>query len=202
MVSSSSRDPPYIQLIQEVGLDDMSYTGRSFAWSSNVCGGGIRRSRLDKALTNAEWVLHFPDAKLIHLPQLGSDHRPIIWTLHIMMVNGSDAYKLSRRLIIARRYITRWNRENFGDIQSNIFLLHQQIAAIQEGIQDNNSTSHVQELETQIKYWHQVQSEFWGQNARADYYLEMDRNTKHHHVMANKRRSRNNIMALKDADGH
>ncbi|XP_026419856.1 uncharacterized protein LOC113315820 [Papaver somniferum] len=230
--TSSSRDAPFISLIREAGLDDMSYTGKYFTWSSNVHGTGIRRSRLDRALTNDEWDISFPDAKLIHLPQYGSDHCPIMldsshddgdrkrnWKYFQCYerddslkpeieaawnhpINGSDAYKVSQKMVITRRYVSKWNREQFGNIRSNIFLLHQQMEVIQEESPNSSSTSQVLALENQIEHWHQIQNEFWGQKSRDEYYREMDRNTKHHHARANKRRSRNNIMALKDEDGN
>ncbi|XP_026383334.1 uncharacterized protein LOC113278804 [Papaver somniferum] len=92
--------------------------------------------------------------------------------------------------------------EKFGDIKSNMFLLHQQLEALQQNSQHLDNDNEVIRVENQIEHWHQIQHEFWGQKARDEYYLEMDGNTKYHHANANKRRTRNNIVALKDGNGN
>ncbi|XP_026429118.1 uncharacterized protein LOC113325103 [Papaver somniferum] len=89
----------------------------------------------------------------------------------------------------------------FGNIHSNIALLHQKLEVVQASIPNQDTGAQVEELEHQIEHWHQIQSEFWGQKARDEYFLEMDRNTRFHHANTNRRRSRNNISALKDESG-
>ncbi|XP_026429794.1 uncharacterized protein LOC113326221 [Papaver somniferum] len=173
--TSSSRDALYVHLIYEAGLKDMGYSGRSFTWFSSAHGTGIRRSRLDRAITDDEWVIHFPDAKLLHLPQLGSDHCPIMldsssincdkkqnWkyfqcyerdetlkeevaTTWNQPVSGFHAYKLSKHLILTRKHVSKWNKEIFSNIQSNIFLLHQQLESIQSG-------NHEQDIDIQRRF--------------------------------------------------
>ncbi|XP_026384492.1 uncharacterized protein LOC113280063 [Papaver somniferum] len=191
------RDSPYISLIQEAGLDDMSYTGKSFTWSSNVHGTGVQRSRLDRALTNAEkrnW-------KYLQCYERNESLKSEVEAAWNHQINGSHAFRVSKRLVITRKYVSKWNKENFGNIQRIIFLLHQQIEAIQQDSKDNDATSQVQQPKNQIEHWNQIQNEFWGKKARDEYYLEMDRNTKHHYANANKTRSKNNITALKDENG-
>ncbi|XP_026458587.1 uncharacterized protein LOC113359115 [Papaver somniferum] len=230
--TSSSRDSTYVNMIFEAGLEDMGYTGRSFTWSGNIHGTGIRRSRLDRALSNEEWVLSFSDAKLMHLPQLGSDHCPIMldtsysdgdrkrnWkyfqcyerddTLKVEIVVvwnqpvlGSHSFQLSKKLVFARQFISKWNKEKFGNIQSNIHLLHHQLKQLQQNIQHTQNNDQVLEVEKQIEHWQHIQNEFWGQKSRDQYYMEMDRNTKFHHTNANRRRSRIHIAALKDSSGN
>lgn len=67
-----------LDLIRESDLHDMGFSGNPFTWTSNSHGTGKIKSRLDISLTNSEWTLVYPNAKLVHLPQKGSDHTPIL----------------------------------------------------------------------------------------------------------------------------
>ncbi|RZC81201.1 hypothetical protein C5167_043773 [Papaver somniferum] len=168
-VTSSSRDAPFFNLIYKAGLEDLGYSGRSFAWSSNVHGTGVRRSILDRAIVNNDWFINFPDSKLLHLPQMSSDHFPIFLDTSSMNndkkrnwkyfqcyekddtlkgeivaawnheINGSHAYRLSKRLVITRKYVSKLNKEKFGDIQSNINMLHQDLECIPTDITDSDN---------------------------------------------------------------
>lgn len=85
--------------------------------------------------------------------------------------DGSQAFQFSNKLITTRRFVSRWNKEKFENIQSNIFLLHQQMAVIQQASPTSNKNSDIQQVENQIEFWHQVQNDYWGQKARDDFYF-------------------------------
>ncbi|GKU93401.1 hypothetical protein SLEP1_g6995 [Rubroshorea leprosula] len=52
--------------------------GCKFTWIRKANGRTILRERLDRALFNMAGLEEFPDAKLINLPRLCSDHHPIM----------------------------------------------------------------------------------------------------------------------------
>ncbi|XP_026396227.1 uncharacterized protein LOC113290854 [Papaver somniferum] len=59
--------------INTCGLMDLGLSGREYTWSSNNMGTGERKSRIDLALGNHDWNIHFPRAKLVHLVQYTSN---------------------------------------------------------------------------------------------------------------------------------
>lgn len=57
-------------------IDDIPLVGRKFTWAR-----GSSRSRLDRIFFDHDWGIQFSDAILRALPNLVSDHSPIILTL-------------------------------------------------------------------------------------------------------------------------
>lgn len=62
--------------LHQSALQDMGFSGPRFTWRR-----GSLQERLDRALCNNEWRIHFPDSGVTHLTQLKSDHRPIMLKL-------------------------------------------------------------------------------------------------------------------------
>lgn len=54
-------------------LLDLGFNGEPFTWVR-----GATRKRLDRAISNLEWRLRFPDTDISHLPKLKFDHSPIL----------------------------------------------------------------------------------------------------------------------------
>ncbi|KAL4273588.1 hypothetical protein GQ457_13G013000 [Hibiscus cannabinus] len=77
------------------GLMDMGYSGPKFTWRR-----GNLSQRLDRCLSNAEWVSIFPSSEIIHLPKIGSDHRPIL-----LVTDCSSVGPVARPF----RYLAAWN---------------------------------------------------------------------------------------------
>ncbi|KAF9608897.1 hypothetical protein IFM89_012065 [Coptis chinensis] len=65
-------------LIQEAGLIDIGFSGNPFTWWNKQAGLGSVKKCLDRSLANAEWLLIFPEANLIHIPTISSDHIAIL----------------------------------------------------------------------------------------------------------------------------
>ncbi|KAA3465852.1 Non-LTR retroelement reverse transcriptase [Gossypium australe] len=61
------------KFIQDDGLWDLGFEGPEFTWRR-----GVVFERLDKAIENSKWFCSFLDVVLFHLPQLKSDHQPIL----------------------------------------------------------------------------------------------------------------------------
>lgn len=63
------------------GLLDLGFNGPAYTWSNNQPSRFHIRERLDRAFSNAECTLLFPNAAVHHLPRFSSDHSPILLTL-------------------------------------------------------------------------------------------------------------------------
>lgn len=64
--------------ISSCNLIDLGFSGPRFTWSNLRPGLGHVKERLDRALSNADWRLLFPEAIVQHLPRTYSDHCPLL----------------------------------------------------------------------------------------------------------------------------
>lgn len=63
----------FADCVETCGLLDLGFNGPKFTWSN-----GRVHERLDRCLIKGVWDSHIPDAKIWHLNQLKSDHRPVL----------------------------------------------------------------------------------------------------------------------------
>lgn len=69
------------------------------------------QERLDRALTNAEWLDVFPKTKVIHLPHTFSDHFPLLIFLEEKGVDKVFSFRCKEA----------WTfHEEFGDVVSSM----------------------------------------------------------------------------------
>ncbi|XP_030479053.1 uncharacterized protein LOC115696284 [Cannabis sativa] len=60
----------------------ISPLGNLFTWTNRQKQPSHTQERLDWCLSNANWDVHFPTPRLYHGDFFGSDHQPLIITLH------------------------------------------------------------------------------------------------------------------------
>ena len=75
---SLRRCQQFLDCIDKCGLMDLGFSGPSFTWSNMRKGRGVIKERLDRALCNQAWRMHFTEAWVRHLPRTCSDHHPIL----------------------------------------------------------------------------------------------------------------------------
>ncbi|KAF7815394.1 putative ribonuclease H protein At1g65750 family [Senna tora] len=73
----SRPDRHFLNMVDINSLVDLGYTGPNFTWQR-----GSVAVRLDRALANLGWRYMFPEASVMHLPRLKSEHSPILVRLH------------------------------------------------------------------------------------------------------------------------
>ncbi|XP_026378609.1 uncharacterized protein LOC113273054 [Papaver somniferum] len=228
---SSSGDGLVNSIINEVSLQDLGFIGREHTWSNNNMGTGIKISRLDMAFVNGSWNQHFQDCKLIHLQHSGSDHCPIMLVTDYSQpklwkpfkffktwlqdktcaaeiakaweksVQGSEGYRLIKRLQFTRITLSRWNKTHFGNIDQNVDFFQQKLSEIQALPFSQDNTAKAIEVNRELDKWHKIQQEFYKQRSRDNFVKEMDYNTKYFHTLTKRKRARNNIDSLKTKDG-
>ncbi|GLT29391.1 hypothetical protein SLA2020_042630 [Shorea laevis] len=204
--------------------------GCRFTWVRRTNRRVLLRERLDRALLNLPGFAGFPDAKIINLPRLCSDHHPIM--LHIDLAsqiqqiakpyrfeaawltlvdfkdvfnNAWAAHDQSLPLAINAVQTTcfNWNKTVFGNIFCRKRLLQARLAGIQNSPHYHHS-HFLQSLEVDLLgEYHRVlhvEELFWCQKSRIEWITLGDRNTKFYHASTNIRRARNRITALKVND--
>lgn len=75
---NSHRSSGFQNWIFKQGLLDMGFYGPKFTWTRGIHASTFKGARLDRVLCNVEWNILFPQAAVIHLPQVGSDNSPIL----------------------------------------------------------------------------------------------------------------------------
>ncbi|XP_019162696.1 PREDICTED: uncharacterized protein LOC109159124 [Ipomoea nil] len=209
------------------GLIDPGSVGTKFTWCRFVGNRVTQMRRIDRVLWNMDAQLAFPEAKVVILPRLHSDHNPILF----MDAAGSPPDRNLRPFRFEAAWLNRddygliwknatnggdqeivnilgditekskaWNRDVFG----NIFKRKRDLEARIRGIQSNPyyATSRgLQALEKRLAAnLNQVldqEETLWFQKSRANWIKEGDRNTRFYHNSAIIRRNRNIIRFLK-----
>ena len=215
--------------IDNNGLIDLGFSGPKFTWARGLTPDSRKEARLDRALCNNQWRVRFQEGRVRHLPQLGSDHSPLListegfdggtnakrpfrflvaWTTHgefekLVNDNWCHNQPLSNNLKELASVLGRWNTEVFG----NLFSCKRRLWARIEGIQkalDAGGPWYLRKLEARLReklssVLDHIES-LWFQKARVEQIRDGDRNTKFFHTSTIIRRRFNRIESLKDSN--
>ncbi|KAH9725610.1 putative ribonuclease H protein [Citrus sinensis] len=207
------------------GMFDLNFHGPRFTWSR-----GFLMKRLDRAMSNTEWLHKYPDNAVLHLPKIASDHRPILVRFNndASCVRGQKPFRflaawltdnsfgefVSNAWINSLPYLNaadifvkkalEWNRDHFG----NIFQKKRRILVRLGGIQkvlETKSRRSLARLELKLKKELEeilTQEEIlWLQKSRKEWLIQGDRNTAYFHQKTLARRRRNRITTIQNANG-
>ncbi|KAF8392785.1 hypothetical protein HHK36_021022 [Tetracentron sinense] len=79
--------------IRSHGLLDLGFNGNPFSCFNKRAGKDNIRERLDRALCSVEWRLRFATALVSQKPMFGSDHSPLLVTLHPALEKGRRPFR-------------------------------------------------------------------------------------------------------------
>ncbi|XP_026410606.1 uncharacterized protein LOC113305823 [Papaver somniferum] len=218
--------------VNDAGLLDIVFDGRDYTWTSNSYETGSRKARLDMALSNNDWGLNFPSAKLLHLNFIASDHCHVLlitdpipkhlwrpfkffrtWLGHNgfkdqldnawnLDFQGSPAHQLKQKQHSGRITLSQWNKMEFGDIHKNIKNLQDSLETVQNEAFSDTQHDRIKFFTNELEKWYKIQSELYREKSRDKTGLDMDNNTIFFHTMVNKRMHSNTINVLCDSDGN
>lgn len=119
------------------------------------------KERLDRAITNCAWCELFPQASLLHLLAISSNHSLILlntnggqkrkkkvfqveemWTRDLTSfqvielawktcVDGSSSYKGKEKQRVTKKALQHWNKHSFGHIKKRLQQLLQKLNQLQ-----------------------------------------------------------------------
>ncbi|KAL5568334.1 hypothetical protein UlMin_024909 [Ulmus minor] len=151
-----------INALDNLGLLELPSQGLKYTWSNGKDDDSIIRAKPDRGVANADWWDLFPNVDVKILPNVTSDHSPIIlnsdggsnflrrpfrfevvWTRDIRshwVVNHAwtqanhwrPSTRLSCRLYHTRKGISLWNKTQFSKVQTNIQNMRKSLAVCRE----------------------------------------------------------------------
>ncbi|KAL3635329.1 hypothetical protein CASFOL_019876 [Castilleja foliolosa] len=130
--------------LDSLGLIDLGFSGSPYTWTNKRSGIDNIQQRLDRGVANSEWITMFPRASILHLPQVGSDHSPIVLSTApepklktpfkfeimwlddfscydivsdswIKKVTGSPPFRLHTKIQNVKQDLKDWNTNHFGN---------------------------------------------------------------------------------------
>ncbi|KAK5845345.1 hypothetical protein PVK06_001517 [Gossypium arboreum] len=219
------RCPHFGDFVESANLHDLGFKEPPFTWHR-----GSLSVRLDRALGNGAWIQNFPNCRLIHLPKIKSDHRPILlvlnssisqprgrpfrflpgWIEHpgfenFLKENWDSSGNFTETLGRFTHKLKEWNKNVYGNFTTRKRDLINRIACIQKR-SNYHGTHHLNQIDLSL---HQElenvlhhEELLWRQKAMCDWLKMGDRNTKYFHTRALQRRKNNHIHAIRDSDGN
>ncbi|KAK9265469.1 hypothetical protein L1049_012595 [Liquidambar formosana] len=142
---NSSRINDFMEFIDRCNLIDIGHIGLPYTWYNKREGIDAIFERLDRVLVNLDWLNDYPNAWVDNLPIMGSDHGPIllvtdketnkgrkpfkfetVWMDSPKMENivrdawssnvqGSNSFRLARKISKFCSLACDWNKNNFGN---------------------------------------------------------------------------------------
>lgn len=173
---------------------DLESKGCAFTWTNNRSGDQFVKERLGRGLCNLDWRISYPNAESIALPAIGSDHSPIIISLHawqnkkrktfryeafwaedeesrllvkqIWAEGESQGPNLAQKLQMVAKQLTQWSRHGFHNAKQKIDELKNVLRRLSNGKGVHDEAETAKGINREIeKLWRQEEM-FWGMRSR------------------------------------
>ena len=200
----------YFQFTDASSLIDLGFSGPSFTWSNGRVGGDNIQERLDRVLANPSWLQVYPHTQVRHLPQLYSDHCPLLislkppspyptapfrgliaWTEHSDFKRFFHQVWSPHRTFIHNIHAFRaqapiWHKCVYGNIGAKKQRIRARLAGIQKALGRGTSPI-LEQLQTTLSDLYSRLSHMehvtWAQRARWSHVVLKDINTKYFHML-------------------
>ncbi|KAG8372343.1 hypothetical protein BUALT_Bualt12G0056200 [Buddleja alternifolia] len=90
---ASSSNGGLQNLIDDIGLFDLGFTGYQFTWNNKRDGLANIQQRLDRGLVNPTWTVSFPHSLIRHLLPIASDHSPLLLLTDPVFTTGPKPFR-------------------------------------------------------------------------------------------------------------
>ncbi|XP_058784715.1 uncharacterized protein LOC131659557 [Vicia villosa] len=206
--------------------------GPKFTWRGPIFSGGQRiYEKLDRALSNDDWRLMFPDSFVKVLMRFEfSDHHPILislkeetrnvyekkfcfenaWLTHetydsMLKYSWNTCDNIGNNLKRVVEGINKWKFANFDTIKEQKKEIMRWLEGIQRNLQMHDNVGGMRRLEhklqRELSYLVNQEELMWHQRSRTKWLVDGDRNTKFYYMQIVSRWKRNRILMLKNDDG-
>ncbi|XP_039022508.1 uncharacterized protein LOC120154979 [Hibiscus syriacus] len=171
----------------DLELQDHPFTGPLYTWS-NKKGGSYLVRKLDRILTNSQWLLEFSDSSVEFQAQGVSDHCPgIVWTQKNAQVHRSKPFK----------FFNCWTANEVAGKRAELksIQIHNLVHDDQKRLDEDMM------IQTDLIALEAAEAEFYKQKAKAHQLQEGDFNTRFFHQRVESNKKRNTIRIIKYENG-
>ncbi|PNX94494.1 ribonuclease H, partial [Trifolium pratense] len=230
--ATQRRCDKFMDRINDCSLLDCGAIGPKYTWCGPIFHGGDRIfERLDRALSNDNWRIGFPNAIVKVLPRVNfSDHHPLLidlfgsgnfqclrnfkfesaWLLeesYVAMLEScwDGTSPIYEQLTNLTQAIKEWKNISIEKVNIKKRELLARIGGIQRRAQGGRNNRFLVKLEAELQkeLAHILKAEelMWFQRSRARWLVDGDRNTRYYHLKTITRRRQNKILMLRDSNG-
>ncbi|KAL5557491.1 hypothetical protein UlMin_039727 [Ulmus minor] len=219
------------EALDNLGMITIPSSGFFYSWSNRRYGRQRVNSRIDRGVANEDWWRLFPNARLQLLPQTSSDHHPQVLSCFGQNMYAKRPFRFEAAWVEDRRYygvvnhawsrrfhprpptnllyklqdsrvaLSRWNKEQFGNIQSNIKATTSALAIAQQNLDSPTAVDHDRDLRCHLEHLLKMEETLWFQKSRLKWKLEGDRCTRFFFLSTLTRRKFSRIDHIKGNDG-
>ncbi|KAK8636122.1 hypothetical protein V6N13_004831 [Hibiscus sabdariffa] len=166
---------------------EVPFSGSKFTWKHDSL-----LQRLDRVLSNSDWLACFPDTH---------SHEDFD---SFLSANWDSNKSVSANIEELKPKLSNWNQNVFGHIGRKKNELLRRIRGIDKALQSSHSKYLIdldRKLRDELDMILIQEESLWIQKSRCQWYLHGDCNTKFFHSYAVARRRANSVRALKDSQG-
>jgi hypothetical protein len=209
-------------------LQDLGFTGSRYTWTNNHPGDQLILARLDRFLTNSDWIQKYSNYNNTHLLIFKSDHCPIllnfsndlphrsnkqtqrmlrfqqVWTRndqHVMKVKeawSTTQGHLTSNLSRTLDHLHSWGQNLFGTLPRKIKQIQEELLSLNQRHGTMDLSNQIKDKEAELDNLLEGEEMWWRQRSRADWLQHGDKNTSFFHKKASQRKKRNKITHIKD----
>lgn len=216
----------FSNFVHGTGATDLGFIISRFTWSNKREGLANIKEWLDNVVCNQEWQCLFLKARVKHLIASASDHAPIILDTHLELFvrakhvkfeamwtrdesssgiiekawqgngEGSQCFKLARKIWQTREDLKVWNRNQCGYAKTRIKETEVRIKKVQDRAPTKENLTLEAALCLEFDKCLEREDLKWKQKFRKLWIKEGDQNTRFFHLSTLVRRRRNIITEI------
>ncbi|KAL5578128.1 hypothetical protein UlMin_019827 [Ulmus minor] len=217
--------------LDNLGMLSIPSSSFYFTSSNNRHGRNRINSCIDRGVANENWWGLFPNASIKLLPQSTSDHNPQVlycfgqhtfakrpfifeaawvedqrsyWVINQAWFTNSHLRpptKLLNKIQTSRVALGLWNKCQFGNIQTNIKSIRDELAILQRYPNDPIAVDRDRNLRHHLNHLLKLEEVLWFQKSRLKWQLKGDKCTRFFFLTTLARRKSNRIDCIKDDFG-
>ncbi|XP_060178070.1 uncharacterized protein LOC132608002 [Lycium barbarum] len=216
--------------LDDCGLTDLHYVGRSYTWTNNHV-----YSRIDRAIVNSTWITQMTSERVLIMEPNFFDHSPLWIRFQQLSQNRERSFKFLNCLVESPQFMplvagrwkhtdshvnlrTTWNKlkvvkyhlktlntTQFRGVEEKLNTIRSQLKQVQ--VQMGNSIPTPQliadekELKIQLEKWSKIEESVYRQKSRIQWLRLGDSNTAYFFANMKNKQSLNHIRNLGNAQG-